>query len=166
MYTSTDAAIARPVLAGEMAIAWSQRVPILQQRSLSLETASQALPTLLLDPDSLLIWTADVLQIPLSSVQLQEQVGRFVIAAYEPIHRRDPDILLALIPGSQAFHRAILDFQRAREQEPQTWSLWYYQAKEAARRVLTPLRMLQPHPLEADFAIRWLLLACAKGRRI
>jgi hypothetical protein len=170
-HTSKEAemhnSIEAPILAGEMAIAWSQRVPIIQQRALCKaggEQEPKAPPPVLIDQAGLLIWTADVLQRPLGSVELLDQVGRFVTVAYEPIQRPDPDILLALIPGSQAFHRGVLDFQRARQQASDTEALWYYQAKEAARRVLTPLRLLRPHPLEADFAIRWLLLGCARGR--
>jgi len=164
MHTETGA----PVLAGELARAWSQRISIIDQRG-SCKTGgdqcSQALPTLLLDPDVILIWTADALQRPLSSVRLLEQMGRFAIVGYRPTElEQERDVLLALIPGSQDFHRAILDFQRARERAAETAGLWYYQAKETARRALLPLRMLKPHPLEADFAIRWLLLSCARGR--
>jgi hypothetical protein len=167
MQAGTTARTLSPVLAAELAIAWGQKLPIIQQRGLSwADRSERGLPAPQVDPESILIWTADVLQMPVRYVKPREQVGRFVIVDYQPLSQPDPDIILALMPGAQAFHRAILDFQRARARHSETWSSWYLRVKETARRVLLPLRLLEPHPLEADFVIRWLLLVCAKGQTV
>jgi len=167
MYTGI-ATKARPVLAVELAIAWSQQIPIVQQRRALPEQLwedRQGLPAPEMGPESILIWTADVLGHPITYARPRQQVGRFLLVEYQPIAMPDPEIILALMPGAQAFHRAMLDFQRARAAWPNSWSLWYQQAKHAARRALGPLGRLRPYPLEADFVIRWMLLACAKGQR-
>ncbi len=163
---ATGTALA-PVTRAEMAAAF-QGFAIVDQRGLDPATLLPPEPVTL-DAELLWIYVATaVLHTPLSSVALVRQVGRFAVVQYQPVVASDPDLLVVLgadLALAQPFHQAVLAFQRARHARYSQPEQWQSTVLAAARQVLGPLAALQPHPLEADFALRWLLLIAASGNQ-
>jgi hypothetical protein len=156
----------QPATRHELFAALTCNLLVAQQRHLP---AAEVLsvPTIAVDDELVAIITADTLGEPVRDVAVLDGVGRFVRIEYEPLESYDPDIVLALVPGAQPFHRAVLEFQRGRYGYPYSgWDKWYRKMKDLARALVPPLLRLQPHPLEADFVVRWALSVCAHGRTI
>lgn len=124
------------------------------------------LPIFPLDGTEAVILLADILAYPVRTMTLKEQVGRFALVEYEVPDATDPDIIIAGDPTARRFHKEIAAFQQIRQDPYMDWGEWYRAAKEQARRIAIELNLLHPHPLEANFVLRWVALVCAQGRRI
>jgi hypothetical protein len=163
---ATGTALA-PATRGELAAAF-QGFAIVDQRRLDPDALLPPEPVTL---DSELLWiyvATMVLHTPAASVTLVRQVGRFAVVQYQPVVAGDPDLLVVLgvdLALAQPFHQAVLAFQRVRQARFPLPEQWQKAVLVAARQVLGPLAALQPHPLEADFALRWLLLIAASGNQ-
>jgi hypothetical protein len=120
------------------------------------------------DPDILLILTAELLGWPVTLAKIREQAGRFAVVEYTPVRGADPDILLALdiSPQVTAFHTAVRAFQDGRRAKNLDPGQWYRSMKPVAQKLAEPLWRLNPTRTEANFVIRWVLLTVAKGARI
>jgi hypothetical protein len=156
MSTRVDVILAdeTSVTLGEMVAAFRHCLPVASQR--------QGMVTLARDPELVTILAADVLQMPVQSVRLVDQVGRFALVEYMPVADLDPDLVIYCDVGGHRFHQAIRDFQQARDRGYIHPAEWYQRAKAAARGLIAPLGALNPTPAEADFVLRWALLACAR----
>lgn len=151
-----------PVRVVEMALALQHRIAVAEQRKLEwVETEPVQV-----SPRELLWCMAHIMQTPVSEAMILSQVGRFALVEYTPLESRDPEMCICLAGETAAFHRAILGFQEARTSGRYQWSEWYARAMEAAKLVLTPLRLLHPTPYEADFVIGWLLDVTSTGKAL
>ncbi len=109
-----------------------------------------------------LLWRA------LKAARPVSQVGRFVVVAYTPLAKPDPDIIITTASGgaADAFHRAVLVHQRARAQRSPASQWWYDAVMASIRGMVAPLYALRPDIMEAAFVMRWAYLNAARGRQI
>ncbi len=119
-----------------------------------------------LDVGLVQILVAHTLQHPVAWVDPLAQVGRFVQTAYAPIESPDPDLIVALMPGAEAFQAALRSFQETRMKPHRgNWGKWYQTMMAAARDLVAPLQALRPTAEEALFVLRWAALVAAGGRQ-
>jgi len=110
------------------------------------------------------ILTAHTLQRPVAWTEPIMQVGRFVRVLYAPVEQPDPDLIVTLIPGAEAFQTAMRNFQKLRLKPRRgSWDKWYQLMMTAARALVEPLLALRPTPAEAMFVLRWAALVAAGG---
>lgn len=110
------------------------------------------------------ILTAHTLRRPVAWAEPVMQVGRFVRVMYTPIEQPDPDLIVTLIPGAEAFETAMRNFQKLRlKPRYGSWERWYQMMMNAARALVEPLLALRPTPAEAMFVLRWAALIAAGG---
>lgn len=151
-----------PVQRGELELLFGRQVTIVDQRPV---TEIALPPRTDIAPLGLAIVLANILRHPVvrGSVQCSGQVGRFARVQYEPMGQGDPEIILALVPGADRFHAAMLKFCHVRRHYVD--NQWYDNALAAARAVLGPLCSLGPHPAEAELVVRWMLEKVSYGER-
>ena len=110
------------------------------------------------------IQVAQTLQRPVEWVEPLAQVGAFIQVAYAPIEQPDPDLIVALMPQTATFERAMRNFQALRTKPRRgSWDKWYQTMMAAARELVAPLQALHPTPNEALFVLRWAALVAAAG---
>lgn len=167
---SMETLIIAPVSQGEIHAFWDIGIPIREQRRLPASVDMNAgLPVLAseIKPWAVGCLLADVLERPLSrEPRILKSCGRFLVAEYLPMQSADPDILLSLIPNSDAFHETMRTFQGNRQRMSRLHKDWYPNMKKLARWVIAALPPLNVHIREAEFVAAWLLDVICYGRDI
>ena len=113
------------------------------------------------DPtDRLLVLLSDLLDWPVQSVELQEQVGRFVLVSYQT--DADPDIMLCVGSNRERheFNGAMAAFQEARRGSPCYPRKWRYRAMQASSQVKRIL-LAWACPDERAFVEGWVNMVVA-----
>ena len=112
------------------------------------------------------VLVSGILWMALKAAHPVAQVGRFVVVEYAPLEKPDPDIIITTAAGgaADAFHRAVLEHQRARGRKNPASQGWYEAVMESIRGLVPPLYALHPTVMEAAFVLRWAYLNAARGR--
>lgn len=107
-----------------------------------------------LDNHQAQVLLADLFQWPMQSAKVRQQVGRFALVEYTPVDNVDPDIVIMVGSGHQAFNRAVIALQchRRERQSPQ---LWYQNAKLLSVAINAALAHVRATNEEQWFVQEW-----------
>ncbi len=118
-------------------------------------------------PDSALL-IAEILQWPISSAAVVDQVGPFALIHYTPYGNPDPDILLhcGATPQADKFNLLILQLQRLRLESGNDPRLWIKKVLRLRRKIVAVLDHLQLPDHQEEFVSTWVTEIATKMKLI